>query len=894
MTALKKTSTKTNDKTPLLFSVVFFLVLATSTLTYVSVQKASDNAAWVSHTHEVKTWISRSLSDMQDLETGQRGYLITGDESYLEPYYSGLNNIESTLHTLTRLTRDNSLQQEYISQLTGLKDSKTEELAQTIKLRRTLGFEAAKAVVLTEAGKHIMDAYRVISAKMHAEEIRLLAQRTQATENSTRTSTVLILLGNIVALGALGIAIFVLTKARRRLTTALIDANMASVSKSEFLASMSHEIRTPMNGVIGMLTLLQKESLNKQQQHYAQMAKSSAQSLLVIINDILDMSKIEAGKFDIENIEFDLKALLADLSRTMSLRAYDNGVELILDSEGIKQRVVIGDPGRLRQILTNLIGNAIKFTKQGEIVIRAVITAPSDNGDDLRLDCHIIDTGMGIPNHKLGSLFEAFTQADASTTRNFGGTGLGLSIVKNLCVLMNGDVTAQSEVDKGSQFSFNVQLKSSNAHVGPIPSINMGGIPMLVVDDNNTNLEVLSGLLEDKQIQVTACASGEECLTLLERQIQEDGHCRFEIAILDMQMPNMDGASLASLIRNNAHYNKMKLILMTSMGTQESKQYYSDLGFSGFFHKPVIDSDLYDALALILNSSDEDADSIVTHDGVVAMRNASCSDTESQLAHCENKHVLLVEDNEINQMVAIGILEDLGLSADIANNGLEALQILKQTPKDKPYALILMDCQMPQMDGYEATKRIRNGDAGIHTKNMTIVAMTANAMQGDKEKCIDAGMNDYLTKPIEEQLLAACLVKWLCPRLDKNTSDSADSLNAQQTPQVWDKADLLSRMRNKSDRVTRIVQLSIKNLPAYVDQLGDHIRNEDIACIINSAHTIKGAMANISGKEMESLSAEMETLAKNNATEKLHVLWPTFNHAFQRLLQQLQDSLVSK
>jgi signal transduction histidine kinase/CheY-like chemotaxis protein len=558
-----------------------------------------------------------------------------------------------------------------------------------------------------------------------------------------------------------------------QLNFTLADAQDANKSKSEFLASMSHEIRTPMNGVIGMLHLLSKEPLNSKQQHYTHTAKSSADSLLILINDILDVSKIEAGKLDIEVIDFNLHSLFKDLAGAMAHRIHDKNLEFILDIDGIKNHMVQGDPGRVRQILTNLLGNAIKFTQQGEIVIRASLSNMDGDRDHQQLRCDIIDTGIGIASDKADQLFELFTQADSSTTRQYGGTGLGLSIVRQLCQLMGGDVDVKSESGKGSQFGFSLILGRSEMLLQAVPSIDMAGIPMLIVDDNDTNIDVLTGLLEHKSIAVSACSSALECLNLLEQRTLETGLCPFKIAILDMQMPNMDGAELAKLIRNNPQYSDMSLVLLTSEGARGDAHSYADIGFAAYLHKPTIAQDLYDALSLILGDSDTGAaagkGSLLTRDSIAAQRdNTDTEDGQHQLAQWANKRLLLVEDNAINQLVAQEMLEDLGLSIDIADNGLEAITALQQAVEN-PYALIIMDCQMPVMDGYTATRNIRNGDAGDHNRDITIVAMTANAMQGDREKCISAGMNDYLSKPIDEKPLTDCLVKWL-PGTNESTS----------------------------------------------------------------------------------------------------------------------------
>ncbi|MBV1874727.1 MAG: response regulator [Gammaproteobacteria bacterium] len=598
---------------------------------------------------------------------------------------------------------------------------------------------------------------------------------TQARENIRGTLIVLTVLSS---LGVIGIGI-VVSRSRDcaeslqqrvdertiELNYAKQEAEAASLAKSEFLASMSHEIRTPMNGVAGMLSLLSKEALNNKQQHYTQTARASADSLISLINDILDVSKVEAGKLDLEVIDFDLYSLFKDLAETMSHRVHDKNLEFILDIDDIKNQMVMGDPGRVRQILTNLVDNAIKFTQQGEIVIRASFNDIDGEHENRYLKCNIIDTGIGLASDKSSHLFESFTQADSSTTREYGGTGLGLSIVKQLCQLMGGNIDVSSALGKGSQFSFSLKLGRSEVVFPPIPSIDMAGIPMLIVDDNHAAIEVMSGLLEQKSIALTVCNSGLECLKQLEQCTLETGQCPFKVAILDMKMPNMDGVELAKLIRNNSQYNDMSLVVLTSDGARGDAAFYADTGFAAYLHKPIIAQDLYDTLTVILGDTDTrpTVEAMLTHHNIAGLPdNTSTKIEQHQLAQCVHKRLLLVEDNAINQLVALGILEDFGFSVDVADNGLAAITALQQTDETAPYALILMDCQMPIMDGYKATQNIRNGDAGDHNRDIIIVAMTANVMQGDREKCIDSGMNDYLSKPIDEKLLTDCLIKWLC------------------------------------------------------------------------------------------------------------------------------------
>jgi len=535
------------------------------------------------------------------------------------------------------------------------------------------------------------------------------------------------------------------------------ELEQANLTKSEFLACMSHEIRTPMNGVLGMLDLLSMTPLNKDQLHKTRLAQTSATSLLAIINDILDYSKIEAGKLELELIDFNIIVLLSEFTQLMALKAEEKGIELILDMSKVQQLIVNGDPGRLRQILTNLVSNAIKFTSKGEIVIR--ISLQPCHNNEMILTASISDTGIGIPKEKQSTLFDMFTQVDASTTRHYGGTGLGLSICKNLCLQMQGNLSVHSEVGQGSCFEFVVILTAGQQSKQLVPRVKLDKLKVLIIDDNATNREVLRGQLEYWGVNIVEADSGVQALIHLNDQQINKEVKPFDLAIIDMQMPGMDGAQLAEFICQDKNNKDLKLIMMTSMANPGDAQYFAKKGFSAYFSKPVISSDLFDALAVIIEGGEalEQAQPLLTHHYLQSLDHENIE----QQALPNTPKLLLVEDNLINQEVALCILETIGLTADVANNGQEALDILKQTAPENSYDLILMDCQMPEMDGYLATQNIRKGHVGKHYQQIPIVAMTANAMKGDSEKCLAAGMDHYLTKPIEadefQKLVKQCL-----------------------------------------------------------------------------------------------------------------------------------------
>ena len=528
-------------------------------------------------------------------------------------------------------------------------------------------------------------------------------------------------------------------------------AETAVIAKNDFLASMSHEIRTPMNGVIGMLELLNDEHLNAEQLHRVSIAQNSANSLLTLINDILDFSKIDADKLELEYIPFDLKTMMGELCESFAMATEAKSLELILDTTKLPNRAIISDPGRIRQVLTNLIGNAIKFTHKGEILVSAQLNTMQL--DDLELILKVKDTGIGIAQEKQVHIFETFSQADSSTTRNYGGTGLGLAIVKKLCKRMGGTITLESTPNEGSEFTCSLRVSSEETSSSTLPDIDISSLNILVVDDNATNREILEKQLVQWGAKVTTCPDGKSALLCCKQKIQAQAP-PFDVAILDMQMPNMDGAELATQLQSINGCEAMPLIMMTSMQTRGDAQYFADLGFKGYFPKPATTHDLVSALKVLSDNGQPlaQATPLITHHYINELqKNEPISNALEAPETLPDWQILLVEDNPVNQIVAKGVLKNLGLTCDSAENGFQALSKLKA--RSESYDIILMDVQMPEMDGFQATKAIRNGEAGKLHQHTAIIAMTANAMKGDKEKCLAAGMDEYIAKPINLEAL---------------------------------------------------------------------------------------------------------------------------------------------
>jgi two-component system, sensor histidine kinase and response regulator len=849
------------------FALALLVFLGIGFTLYQSSQGLLRTRNWVVHTTDVIRQLDDLAQSLAEIESSQRGYVVTGDPTYAAGVHAVAAHIPTAVTRLEQSIEDNPRQSARIGPLREATNARIALAERIVAVRRDQGYEAARKLTAAAISDKSIDDSRRIVREMWTEELRLLDARSDANAQSVQWTMMAAAAAFVTQLAILGLLFWLIRldlKARRQTAAILVktaaelqearDAALsATILKSQFLANMSHEIRTPMNGIIGLTEILLKTPLTTKQRDFAESIQSCADSLLTIINDILDFSKIEAGMLRFDNVSFDLHATIERCVDLFAHAAHRKGLELALLIQDDVPRWATGDPHRLRQVLTNLVNNAIKFTEHGEVVI-SCSKLPGEEGVPLRFE--ITDTGIGIAPDDQERLFTPFTQADSSTARRFGGTGLGLAITKQLVLAMGGEIGCDSALNKGSTFWFTARLDQAtetstrpSADRPPVVGI-LTNVRVLIVDDNATNRKILHHQLMSMAMRDRLAASGQEALDILQLEHAADP---FAVAILDVNMPGMNGFALIDAIRADSKFQNLKLIVLTSVDTDDNPNLASRT-VDICLQKPVKQSQLFECLRAVA--------------GIRSVEPEPEAHPDPLPTTLRPLQLLLAEDNEVNQQVALHQLKLMGHRVEVVGTGVEALEFIGRNP----YDAVLMDVHMPGLDGYATTAEIRQREGD--TKHTWIIAMTANALPMDRAKCLAAGMDDYLPKPVSAAALAQVLAR--CP------------LNSEPAIHSVDLTGLFES--GIGDMIPQIIEAFVETSSETLKKGKQALAEQDADALFQSAHSLKGSAANLGANRVVDLCGQLEG-CRSGSLETAPALLASIEQELARVRQDLLEYL---